>query len=347
MVSGEEPASGALNVAMMRHAEARSVNEIWAGKTDIKERRRLQNRLNRRAYRKRQTEQNRMRDSHPDRDIPQQARRSRFPGVHVFSVAGASDARWHESISLNAFFTPSKAVLHKSEQMSTSLNPLRGWCRRFEETWLQSGLSGIELGRIPSPEHAENVSDAVICEEHLLSFLNIQNPHPLPMDHLINLVYYNVFRGLSKNIKHLRLDCLQMLFDDCPSPFIAGGLDISVIAPDFHPTLLQRTVPHHPCFDIFPDAVVRDNAINCWRGHESAHQGRLCFTIAGRNTWHEIDIPLRHGFVLWEQPDCVESWEVTEGFVQDWPCLVKGAFRLEAATNSWRGVRGEPPISFA
>ena len=50
MVSDEESASEALNVALMRHAEARSVNEVWAGKTDIKERRRLQNRLNRRAY---------------------------------------------------------------------------------------------------------------------------------------------------------------------------------------------------------------------------------------------------------------------------------------------------------
>lgn len=39
-----------LNVDMLGHDQARSIDELWAGKTDIKERRRLQNRLNRRAY---------------------------------------------------------------------------------------------------------------------------------------------------------------------------------------------------------------------------------------------------------------------------------------------------------
>jgi len=38
------------DVTLMGHPEARSVDELWAGKTDVKERRRLQNRLNRRAY---------------------------------------------------------------------------------------------------------------------------------------------------------------------------------------------------------------------------------------------------------------------------------------------------------
>ena len=41
-----------LDVTLMGHPEARGVEELWAGKTNIKERRRLQNRLNRRAYRR-------------------------------------------------------------------------------------------------------------------------------------------------------------------------------------------------------------------------------------------------------------------------------------------------------
>jgi len=43
-------ASIMLKVEMLGHDHARSIDEIWAGKSDIKERRRLQNRLNRRAY---------------------------------------------------------------------------------------------------------------------------------------------------------------------------------------------------------------------------------------------------------------------------------------------------------
>ena len=38
------------HINMLGHVEARSVDELWAGKTDVKERRKLQNRLNRRSY---------------------------------------------------------------------------------------------------------------------------------------------------------------------------------------------------------------------------------------------------------------------------------------------------------
>jgi hypothetical protein len=44
--------SAALNVEMLGHDHARNIDELWAGKSDVKERRRLQNRLNRRAYSK-------------------------------------------------------------------------------------------------------------------------------------------------------------------------------------------------------------------------------------------------------------------------------------------------------
>lgn len=36
---------------MLGHDQARGIDELWAGISDIKERRKLQNRLNRRAYR--------------------------------------------------------------------------------------------------------------------------------------------------------------------------------------------------------------------------------------------------------------------------------------------------------
>lgn len=42
--------SAALAIEMLGHEQARDVDELWAGKSDVKERRRLQNRLNRRAY---------------------------------------------------------------------------------------------------------------------------------------------------------------------------------------------------------------------------------------------------------------------------------------------------------
>lgn len=46
-----EQGSASLSVEMLGHDQARGIDELWAGISDIKERRKLQNRLNRRAYR--------------------------------------------------------------------------------------------------------------------------------------------------------------------------------------------------------------------------------------------------------------------------------------------------------
>jgi hypothetical protein len=51
MALGWTASNGDFDVTLMGHPEARNVEELWAGKTNTKERRRLQNRLNRRAYR--------------------------------------------------------------------------------------------------------------------------------------------------------------------------------------------------------------------------------------------------------------------------------------------------------
>ena len=50
MAQDHEGEIGSLNVMLLGHAEARNIAELWAGKTNVKERRKLQNRLNRRAY---------------------------------------------------------------------------------------------------------------------------------------------------------------------------------------------------------------------------------------------------------------------------------------------------------
>lgn len=225
---------------------------------------------------------------------------------------------------------------------------MHSWCRAFETTVLQSNLNNVELAKLAQGDSAEAKSDAVLLEESLIRSLDMPSPYRLPVDHLLNLVYYNVFRGLSRNTRALHLDIGRMTSREYSSPFLSGGIDATRIAPDFQPTLWQRTIPHHPMFDIFPDPVLRDHAIEFWaQADVPVPEGRFGMALAGRNTWQDVELPLRHGCVLWGEPDRLENWEVTEGFVQTWPCLVKGAFRLEAATNAWRAVRGEDPISFA
>ncbi|KAM0427874.1 hypothetical protein ACHAPT_007333 [Fusarium lateritium] len=50
------------------------------------------------------------------------------------------------------------------------------------------------------------------------------------------------------------------------------------------------------------------------------------------------------GMLVWKDPWCAEGYEVTEAFLQRWPFLFKGCWRFLGATNEWRISRGEDPL---
>jgi hypothetical protein len=68
--------------------------------------------------------------------------------------------------------------------------------------------------------------------------------------------------------------------------------------------------------------------------------------LAGRHTWHQIELASRWGCIAWPEPDVMGSWEVTDGLAKWRSFLVKGAIRLEVATNRCRPLRGELPAFF-
>ena len=191
-------------------------------------------------------------------------------------------------------------------------------------------------------------SQMIQFEELLSESIDRRTMYPLSSDHLLSLIYYNVFRALVTNMRLLNLDLELMMTDNYQSPFlgIASGtcsIDLNTLPPDFQPTLIQRTVPHHPRMDIFPDPVVRDNII--------LNQGKFedypfCMAIIGHDTWLENDPSQRAGMVVWAEPWSVKSWEITEGFLAKWKWMLRGAERLESATNSWRRRRGLHPLAF-
>jgi len=236
-------------------------------------------------------------------------------------------------------------AMHSSQQTLGQRPSMQPWDSSFVNPTPQG---------LPGPESFSNPLDAVSNSSALGPAMLDQNAsmyhngpllYPPTSDHIITLIYYNVFRGLSKNIQALQLDLKLMRTKDYQSPFITGDIDLSTLPADFQPTLIQRTIPHHPCFDIFPDAVVRDNAITNWASQLPF--GHLCMNLAGRSFWQEIELSQRQGCILWGAADCADNWEVTEAFVARWPYLVKGAYRLQAATNKWRWMRGEQPLWFA
>lgn len=288
--------------------------------------------------------------------VGQRSKKRKIPGSYVFSISMEEPSHKRGGIFLNDLIQSSKLSLHGSdfsEDSSTHSSPkslghalhIDPGCSPFQQIIQQPLRRPERLDYLLDPSSDDNHSNDALFDESITYCNDGRGLCPLGSDHLITLIYYNVFRGLGRNIQALKLDHTLMRTNDYQSPFITGDIDLSTLAPDFQPTLIQRTIPHHPCFDIFPDAVVRDNAISNWAA--DLPYGHLCINLAGRRKWNEIELPARNSCILWGASDNADNWEVTEAFASTWPYLVKGAYRLQAATNWWRAMRGERPIWFA
>jgi hypothetical protein len=176
--------------------------------------------------------------------------------------------------------------------------------------------------------------------------------YQLPADHLISLVYYNVYRALISNVQMLGLDLNLMYLDDYPSPFLplspSANSNILHLPPTLQPTELQRTTAHHPMWDIFPEAQIRDNIL--LYGEDNIDDLQLCLDMVGNGdyTGHEhFDSQERNGLIVWGEPWDPLGWEITPFFARKWNFLLKGAYNLQESTNKWRAQRGEEPLDFA
>lgn len=112
---------------------------------------------------------------------------------------------------------------------------------------------------------------------------------PLPADHLLTLVYYNVLRALVSNTYSLGLDP-DLMCDELLSPFPSEHPTQSLfrLPPDLLPTSLQKSQIHHPCIDIFPSAAARDNLLSAGDGFDDI------------DPWTDI-IGKVQGSICWEQ----------------------------------------------
>ena len=90
--------------------------------------------------------------------------------------------------------------------------------------------------------------------------------HRISADHLLTLTLFNLVRGLTTNIISLRLDP-RLMQTDILSPFTSTQFPSRLpnqalhLPPVLQPTLLQKSIPHHPEIDVLPFLRVRDNAL--------------------------------------------------------------------------------------
>ena len=108
------------------------------------------------------------------------------------------------------------------------------------------------------------------------------------------------------------------------------------LPPALRPTEVQLRTPHHPAYDVFPDALLRERIILAEEG--SYDEDALCGDLIG---WPTGDQDPHNGLMVWGEPWRVESWEVSEAFLKRHRTLVVSCKDLIESSNRWRVLRGD------
>lgn len=170
-------------------------------------------------------------------------------------------------------------------------------------------------------------------EERVYQGLMLGSP---TADNLLTLVQFNLLRSIISNIFALGFSMELMSEEDVLSPFNtpSPGRPETSLPPSLRPTMLQRTIAHHPWIDPFPIPTMRDKLL-C--AADSYDETELCNDLMGLCGSHP-------GLIIWGEPHDPYGWEVTEDFAKKWNWLLSGCREILESTNYWRAQRGEEPL---
>lgn len=295
---------------MSKRTEARGAEDDWTGVTSAVERRKLQNRLNQRRYRRARA--NPIRGYHPrpkpvtvatESPSSRKELEHKFRGLLLAVNAHASRSQCTESTSRNI----------TSEGLAAQIRHLR--------------IRDTDLGTLFT--HFEQLMGRYIL---------LGSPR---IDLLLTLTQFNVFRALLSNTKSLGWDFQWLECEEPESPWIGSKTNLAeLVCPDsLLPTCIQQAVPHHPWIDLWPIPRMRDNLL---LADGLFDEDKLCNVLLEFE-----DIPNeKSGLVVWGEPWDPMSWEASESFIKDWAWAIKGCTELLVSTNHWRSQRGKMPVKW-
>ncbi|MCJ1390544.1 hypothetical protein MMC18_003404 [Xylographa bjoerkii] len=342
---------------MRQLVEARGTEDDWTGITDKAVRKQRQNRLNQRAYRRRRAKPVEPNAGHSSISTATLALPPDTPRI-LPELA--------QNVSVPTLQIPQRLYQHNHPPP----HPAEGVVRSIPYPLPVSLDPSLDIGLPNSSQSSASgpvtqstsgsypLWHAAVPSSRNTIIATTSNHFPLPSDHLLTLVQFNVFRALLTNISLLHL---TSTFFPSPSAPPRVAPSPSLIPPALRPTPLQLSTPHPLWIDLFPHPVVRDNLI---RAGSAVDSHDMCRDIVGGlygevdpsqvlgMEWEASKVTVRGreegeteqemtGVLVWADPWDAFSWELTEGFMRKWGWMFRGTTDLIDASNVWRGKRGE------
>ncbi|KAJ5753701.1 uncharacterized protein N7511_007854 [Penicillium nucicola] len=301
--------------------EIRTLDEDWTGLADSAHRRKLQNRLNQRLYRRRRRAKPGPDSSESDTCAtigtlgPSEGLPLTTAEQHEMSEQGLTYAGVREKILQDDIQPSEKACSNDKTKTKTKPKSLHA-------------MSQIEIRQLMAEYEVSAHQAFIQCSPRT--------------DQLLTLIQFNVFRALVENTTTINFT-MDWLEEDSISPWCRpDALDesrVQLCPVDLQPTQLQREVSHHPWIDLFPIPQMRDNLL---RHYDDFDEGALCNDLVD---FYEVSND-QTGLIVWRRPWQPAGWEVSETFLRKWRWVVEGCDGLFESTNYWRAMRGEDPLVF-
>ncbi|KAK5053831.1 hypothetical protein LTR84_001793 [Exophiala bonariae] len=180
--------------------------------------------------------------------------------------------------------------------------------------------------------------------DHKGTFIPMRSLYPISRDHLMPLIEYNVWRATLTNVLilgHIHLIGQQTCSFGHDATIFPNLYRSNSLPKSLEPTTLQRTHRHPDWIDILPSPKMRDNAM---RTYHLIPRDELCADVMGRMSGGQYNTD--SAIMVWSNPWEPDGWELSEAFIRKWWMLVKDCDDILDATNKWRALRGDDPLTF-
>ncbi|KAF3935805.1 hypothetical protein ABW19_dt0204586 [Dactylella cylindrospora] len=211
--------------------------EDWTGTVDPKVRRKLQNRLNQRAYRRRKM-----------LEKAEKIKNTKTVLETMTSPASTSQS----SNGPMSFNTVDDQILPLQSAMMRADNTVHPIFRRGSQCIIVTDPknNGYRLRYIP--------------------------PKIAPDNLLLSLIHYNVIRAFLSNLQYFNIPLAALMSDEVLSPFCTSSTVPENLPTALQPTPMQMLYPHHPYIDLFPCPKARDNMIMMMTRDKDAVEEAVC-----------------------------------------------------------------------